>query len=48
MGVYGPDDMTPVARDEVPGEELAYLDAHAHGSATIDGDHVPPQAPVQW
>jgi hypothetical protein len=41
MGVYGPDDMTPDVRDQVPAEELAYLDARAHGSATIDGDHVP-------
>lgn len=29
MGVYGPDDMTQVSRDEVSPEELADLDARA-------------------
>lgn len=32
-----PDDMTPVSRDEVPAEELADLDARAHGSPPSDG-----------
>ena len=37
MGVYGPEDMTPVPRDQVPPEELADLDARAHGSAGSNG-----------
>ena len=37
MGVYGPDDMTPVPRDQVPVEELADLDARAHGSTGSNG-----------